>query len=169
MHINLNWQSKNAINWACLFFSLFHFYICGGSRQGPCHTKHFCTRYCDIAIKDIFIFDNFETKVSMSNQGKLLKIFIMYVVLCFVWSLSWPKDIHGPKIFFIATFYKKISCVTWPLGPCHTQYFCTQYWDKKILQKKINRHFLSKYGSCISKYFQTTGIDNDFLHNLQYP
>jgi hypothetical protein len=25
---------------------------------GPCHTRHFCTQYCD--KKDIVIFDNFE-------------------------------------------------------------------------------------------------------------
>jgi len=54
-----------------------------------------------------------------------------------------------------------------PLDPRHTQYFCTQYLDiKDIAIKAIKRHFLSKYCSCISKCFQTTGIDDDFLYKF---
>ncbi len=30
-------------------------------------------------------------------------------------------------------------------GPIHTQYFCTQYWDKKMLQLKDKKTFFIKY------------------------
>jgi len=37
----------------------------------------------------------------------------MYLLLCFVMSLPWPIDTHGPKISFYRNIVQKILCVTW--------------------------------------------------------
>ncbi len=45
-------------------------------RYGPIHTRYFCTQFCDKKIKrqkDILIFDNFDTKVSIDQPGEALK------------------------------------------------------------------------------------------------
>jgi len=59
----------------------------------------------------------------------------------YLFSIHTGKKILDEKCLFIAiSFYRniailcvKMSLVYKTLGPRHTRYFCTQYWDKKIL------------------------------------
>jgi len=68
---------------------------------------HFTKKYWDKKVK--IFFYNFETQVSMHNQGKLLKN-LMYLVLCFLKSIPGCIDIHGRIIYLFTCIAISFHC-----------------------------------------------------------